>query len=111
MDTVPGASDLMQCLGAETVRAERARGAVTAEFDLRGEPHGLDIRARYATEVDPGQLAADICAVLQECDESAARRRAELAAGLADGRSFEERAQERLEEFEQRLAELRARLP
>lgn len=111
MDTIPGASDLMRRLEAERVGAERARGAVSAVFDLRGEPHSLDIRARYATEVAPGQLAAEICAVLQECGESAARRRAELAAGLTDGRSFEERAQERLEEFEQRLAELRARLP
>lgn len=111
MDTVPGASDLMRRLETETVRAERARGAVAAEFDLRGEPLTLDIRARYATEVEPAQLAAEICAVLQECVDTAARRRAEMAAELTDGRSFEERARDRLEEFRRRLAELRAGLP
>ncbi|WP_460521586.1 YbaB/EbfC family nucleoid-associated protein [Flindersiella endophytica] len=111
VDTIPEASDLIRRLQAETVRSERARGAVAAEFDLRGEPHRVDIRARHATEVEPARLAADICAVLQECGEAAVSRRVELASGLTDGRSFEDRAQERLEEFNQTLAALRARLP
>jgi DNA-binding protein YbaB len=109
--SVPGASDLMRDLKAETVRAELARGGVVAEFDLRGELRDLEIRSRHATEVDSEQLATDIHRALHECEEMASERRERLVSEFAGDRSLDEKLQENADRLRRRIDELKARLP
>jgi DNA-binding protein YbaB len=109
--TVPGARDILAKLSSESLRVERERGAVAAEFNGDGQLLALEIRTRYAIETDPARLAGNIQAALREGEEAIVQRRTDLAAELTSGRSIEEVAEENLDRLRQRMGALRARLP
>jgi DNA-binding protein YbaB len=109
--TVPGARDILAKLSSESLRVERERGAVAAEFNGDGQLLALEIRTRYAIESDPARLAGNIQAALREGEEAIVQRRTDLAAELTSGRSIEEVAEENLDRLRQRMGALRARLP
>jgi DNA-binding protein YbaB len=111
LGSVPQASDLMRQLETETVRTERARGGVAAEFSLRGELRELEIRPRYAADAVAERLASDIEEVLRESEGVVSARIAELAASLTGGRSLDEVLEDNVNLLRQRMEELKARLP
>jgi hypothetical protein len=109
--TIPGAQDILARLSSESLRVERERGAVAAEFGGDGLLLSLNVRTRYAIETDPARLAGNIQAVLRQGEEAIVQRRTDLAAELTGGRSVEEVAKQSLDQMRDRMGTLRARLP
>lgn len=109
--TIPGAQDILARLSSESLRVERERGAVVAEFNGDGALLSLEIRTRYAIETDPARLAGNVQTALREGEEAIVQRRTDLAAELTSGRPVEEVAEENLDRLRQRMDVLRARLP
>jgi DNA-binding protein YbaB len=111
VSSMPGAEVLTRQLRTETVRAEKGKGGVVAEFTLQGELRQLDIRPKYAAEVGSEQLASDICTALNDCEQMISARKVQLASELVGGRALDEILQDNANQLRQRMDELRTRLP